>query len=157
MDNYNREESVKYALKHWNNPNGNYKVYEDNDCTNFVSQCLKAGGCNNVYDTYPWWYSKGTNSKSWSVAHSLYWCLKNRYHYKLSGLKGKEVDRIEELDLGDIIQYENDKGRIYHSAIITYKSQDFKKILITQRTYNLNNVSHKKENAKAHYIKILNS
>lgn len=45
------------------------------DCTNFVSQCLDAGG---LCQTDHWWYKKGiidilfdTNSHSWSVANDL--------------------------------------------------------------------------------------
>ena len=57
-----------------------YKSYMS-DCTNFVSQCLDAGG---LCQTDHWWYKKGiigilfdTNSHSWSVANDLKDYMKN--------------------------------------------------------------------------------
>ena len=47
-------------------------------CTNYVSQCLRAGGA--PMWGYPnrekgWWIQGGTWSLSWSTSHSLRWYL----------------------------------------------------------------------------------
>ena len=41
---YNPGAAVNYALAHCRNYNRNYKTYPGEDCANFVSQCLIAGG-----------------------------------------------------------------------------------------------------------------
>ena len=43
MATYNREAAVAYAQKWWNSHNPKFPVF-DVDCTNFISQCLFAGG-----------------------------------------------------------------------------------------------------------------
>src|SRR5690625_5397087 len=40
---YNREAVVQYAEKWWNSYNSAFPIFEV-DCTNFVSQCVYAGG-----------------------------------------------------------------------------------------------------------------
>jgi len=55
--------------------NGDYKHW-DNDCTNFVSQSLKAGGMPNDYaGDWVWGYSNhwygDTDTASWSAALNL--------------------------------------------------------------------------------------
>ena len=40
---YDREEATKYASKYWKNYNSEYDAF-GNDCTNFASQVLSAGG-----------------------------------------------------------------------------------------------------------------
>ncbi|MEE1517387.1 MAG: amidase domain-containing protein [Lachnospiraceae bacterium] len=44
---YDREAAEEYAIKYANNKNNEYNYYDDSDCTNFVSQCLYAGGIRN--------------------------------------------------------------------------------------------------------------
>jgi len=43
---YNPDEALKYAMRWWNGRNSQYNDYGGNDCANFVSQCLIAGGLN---------------------------------------------------------------------------------------------------------------
>lgn len=163
MSNYDRYAAASYAKAYALNPNPTYKFFYEigevgGDCTNFVSQCLHAGGIPMDFNprNEPWWYSKKNNqwSISWAVAHSLYWCLKVRTERNLSGLKGVETNDISALELGDVICYENYRGIIYHSAIIT----DFQgnSPLISQHTFNALNISYiKSKSKKAHYMKIL--
>lgn len=168
-NNYNAKEAVRYALTYALNPNDKYRIFAAHgdgggNCTNFVSQCLKAGGAPFAYDVYPWWYrSSGGNvmkdrwSISWAVAHSLYWTLKNREKGNVKGLKAVEVPDIEMLNIGDIIQYEDFKNVIYHSAVVTAITVDrgMKVPLISQNTYNARNISHIKPKAKKmHFMKI---
>ncbi|MCM0646947.1 amidase domain-containing protein [Clostridium swellfunianum] len=166
---YNHENAVRYALTYALNPNPEFKFIPGRDdgggdCTNFISQCLKAGGAPLAFDSSPWWYrmngsrsSDDTWSVSWTVAHSLYWTLKVRNQSRLRGLKAKEVNDIQLLELGDIIQYEDKSGRIYHSAMVTAFSIDKggRVPLISQHSYNLRNATHVKEKAKKmHFMKI---
>lgn len=166
---YNSGSAVQYALNHALNPNPYYRFFPAHgdgggNCTNFISQCLRAGGAPFAYDSSPWWYKRdGTNSArdrwsiSWAVAHSLYWTLKVRRNRNMKGLKAIEVSDIGMLQLGDLIQYENFSNRIYHSGIITAITVDrgVKVPLISQNTYNARNISYVKPQAKKmHFMKI---
>ena len=118
MATYNREAAVTYALKWWNSANPAYPVFED-DCTNFISQCLRAGGAP-MYG-YPnrskgWWLQGDNWSFSWSVAHSLRWFMET----STQGLRAVRVSDPSQLEIGDIIFYDfNGDGRINHSTIVT--------------------------------------
>src|SRR5690606_35220066 len=86
---YTRLAAVRYALRHWNDPNpvfGNMDTFgAGGDCANFVSQCLLAGGWPLDYRESAvdreWWYRRmGTEpfdrnrddwwSCTWAVADS---------------------------------------------------------------------------------------
>ncbi|SDZ19555.1 Putative amidase domain-containing protein [Evansella caseinilytica] len=101
---YDRLAVVKYAERWWNEFNPSYRRFE-NDCTNFVSQCMKAGGAPMVGKpdrAKGWWYTGKSWSYSWTVAHALRWYLSGGK----SGLQASEVQRAEELMIGDIICYD---------------------------------------------------
>ncbi|MEK6264917.1 MAG: amidase domain-containing protein [Clostridium sp.] len=162
---YNREAAVSYAIKYAIVPNSEYKYYNvigegGGDCTNFISQCLKAGGAPMDYNNLrPWWYDmkQGKASICWAVAHSLYWYLKtSRNNNKI---KGREVDDIRELEMGDLIFYENYNNVIFHSTIITSFAEVYgnREPRISQHTSNQLNVTYKKsyDYKKAHFIKII--
>jgi hypothetical protein len=163
---YLREKAVDYALKYGLTPNPQYQYFGiqgeiGGDCTNFVSQCLKAGGAPMAYDVkLPWWYNIIDTNKashrwsvSWSTANSLYWFIKRRGQMNISGLKGVEVNDITMLELGDLIFYENFKGIINHSSIITGFYEGLP--LITQHSVEAVNISHIKRNkSRMHLIKI---
>src|SRR5690625_8038604 len=74
---YDRQAVVQYAETWWNRYNPAFPQFTV-DCTNFVSQCVRAGGAplrgipNKLNG---WWYKANNWSLSWSVAHSLYWYL----------------------------------------------------------------------------------
>lgn len=78
---YNRSAVIQYADTYALARNGNvYKSYLSN-CTNYVSQCMYAGG---VPMDSVWWYSwserlrsSDTNSNAWSVADNLKNYMKN--------------------------------------------------------------------------------
>jgi cell wall-associated NlpC family hydrolase len=159
---YNRKSAVNYALKYGPEPNHHYqyfKIYGNlgGDCTNFVSQCLYEAGIPMMRGNIaPWWYQ---DPETWSVAwvnsHSLYWCLRIRYENNLIGPKGKIVSDVSELELGDLIFYEDEHHQIDHSAIIT----GFKDGLptITQHSPELVNIHYIKTNKTAmHFMKIMN-
>lgn len=113
---YNRELAVEYSRLWWNKRNPKFPQFQ-NDCTNFISQCLLAGGIpmertNNV--TEGWWYSQSSNrwSLSWSVSHSLRWYLLNK---RLA----TQVNSVEDLQIGDLIflDFQGD-GRVDHCLIV---------------------------------------
>jgi len=124
MSEYNRVKAVEYANIWWNSYNPRFKVFED-DCTNFVSQCLWAGGAPFSFGerSRGWWYKGEGNtanwSFSWAVAHSLRWYLANSN----SGLRATEVANPRDLELGDVICYDFDgDGKWQHNSIVTAKS-----------------------------------
>jgi len=70
MKEYNLEKVVEYAKKWAVGKNPHYYHFEGigGDCTNFVSQCLLAGGAKMNFEKYYGWYyvSKDNRSPSWT-------------------------------------------------------------------------------------------
>ncbi|WP_160725872.1 amidase domain-containing protein [Bacillus sp. USDA818B3_A] len=131
---YDRLKAVQYAERWWNSYNPAYKKFE-NDCTNFISQCLQAGGA--PMRGYPkrdagWWLQHNNWSYSWAVAHSLRLYLPN----SKSGLRAREVSSPDQLILGDIICYDFEgDGRFNHNTIVTGKDA-YGMPLVNAHTYN---------------------
>ncbi|OEF98987.1 hypothetical protein BHF71_09870 [Vulcanibacillus modesticaldus] len=122
MGAYDREKVVYYADKWWNSYNPRFRHFED-DCTNYVSQCLFAGGAPMTYaaNRSGWWY-KGNGSKSdswsfsWTVAHNLRWFLE----VNKRGLTATVVSSAGQLTIGDVICYDFDgDGKWQHNTIVT--------------------------------------
>lgn len=121
---YDRNKAAQYADRWWKEYNPEYEVFEV-DCTNYVSQCLFAGGAPIHYTgrrETGWWY-KGYSGKqewwsfSWAVSDSL-----QRYlaESRSSGLRAEAMDRAEQLQPGDVIFYDWDgNGHYQHSTIVT--------------------------------------
>ncbi len=117
---YDRQGAVQYAELWWNSYNPRYRHF-DVDCTNFVSQAIHAGGIPMHFTgqrNQGWWYRDGREnwSYSWAVAHSL------RNYLARGGphLKATEVNRADQLQLGDIICYDwEGDGRWDHNTIVT--------------------------------------
>ncbi len=150
---YNRSAAVGYAKKYGMVPNPKYPFYRGDDCTNFVSQCLQAGGCKNTFHrTHPWWCLGKKTSICWAVAHSLYWYILKGTKEGIPGIKAITTtidsnDRYSaaiaaQLEVGDLIQYINQRDKIQHTAIITdfYQVDGLKHPLITQHTYEAVNI-----------------
>ncbi|WP_368654486.1 amidase domain-containing protein [Ornithinibacillus sp. 4-3] len=117
---YDRFAAVQYAERWWNSYNPQYEIFEV-DCTNYVSQCLFAGGA--PMHGYPnrsqgWWYQNNQWSFSWSVAHSMRWYLSGAENMLFS----KEVESAQELNPGDVICYDFEgDGRFDHTTIVVAK------------------------------------
>lgn len=120
---YNRQLAVNYANEWWNMANPNYE-HMDVDCTNFVSQCLFAGGIPMNYTgkrETGWWYEGYEHGRerwsfSWTVANSLQLYMQS----SRTGLRAQTVDSARKLDIADIISYDWDGDTRYqHSAIVT--------------------------------------
>jgi Putative amidase domain len=116
---YNREQAVAYANTYWNSYNPAYRYFSTNDCTNFISQCLHAGGYPMVGGDHRgrgWWYRNNQWSYSWAVANSFYWFLRSR---------AQSVSRVEDLQIGDVICYDFEgDGKWNHNTIVTYKDEN---------------------------------
>jgi hypothetical protein len=134
VNQYSRINAVNYARTYALNPNPSFRYFPlinnetSGDCTNFISQCLLAGRAPMIYKgSHPWWYKNNntistkddTWSVTWAVANSLYWTLKVNQQYNDEGIKGFEVQDVEMLELGDLIFFEDDDGKIFHPTIIT--------------------------------------
>ena len=126
MSLYNRNKAVEYANKWWNGYNPRFRHFEV-DCTNYISQCLLAGGAPMSFGnkTSGWWY-KGYGSYndswsySWAVAHSLKWFLTTNKN----GLTANNVNSPNDLSIGDIICYDFDgDGKWQHNTIVTAINQ----------------------------------
>lgn len=119
-DIYDRLAAVKYAEHWWNSYNPAYQKFNV-DCTNYISQCLRAGGApmRGMPDRGKgWWYQANNWSFSWAVAHSLRWYLSG----STEGLQGKEVDVASDLYPGDVICYDfQGDGRWDHNTIVVAK------------------------------------
>lgn len=119
---YNRLEVVKYAERWWNSYNPAYRRFTD-DCTNFISQCIRAGGAPMTGQpdrSRGWWYAGGNEqwSYSWAVAHSFRWYLSGSN----IGLQAREVKTPQELIRGDVICYDFDgDGRWQHTTVVVAK------------------------------------
>lgn len=117
---YDRRAAVQYAEHWWNSYNPAYRKF-DVDCTNYVSQCLRAGGApmRGMPDRgNGWWYQADNWSYSWAVAHSLRWYLSG----STAGLKGKEKESAQDLIPGDVICYDfQGNGKWDHNTIVVAK------------------------------------
>ncbi len=76
----NRAAAVRYAIRHALSANPAYIRY-GNDCTNFVSQCMHAGGWSQIKGWYQsnsvWWYTGGifgvrAASYTWAAAQNFF-------------------------------------------------------------------------------------
>lgn len=120
----NRTLAVQYARKWAKSTNPKFPRY-GNDCTNFVSQCMLAGGWKMVGDknffsrkkNTEWWYGESlltTASYTWGGAQnfSRFVAVSNR---------GKIVTDSTVLDLADVVQLKDGSGHVYHTMIVTGK------------------------------------
>jgi hypothetical protein len=120
---YDRMKAVQYAETWWNSYNPKFPKFAV-DCTNFVSQCLHAGGV--PMTGYPnrskgWWMKNGNWSYSWTVAHALRWYLSGAR----VGLQAVEVPSADKLVPGDVICYDfQGDGRFDHSTIVVAKDRE---------------------------------
>lgn len=113
---YNRAQAVQYAALWWAGFSPMFRAFRD-DCTNFVSQCLLAGGMSMEITgrrDKGWWYL-GPNeqwSYSWAVPHSLRWYLD-------TSPRGTQRSAARDLEPGDVIVYDWDGDGVWqHSTLV---------------------------------------
>ncbi|GMA63227.1 amidase domain-containing protein [Alicyclobacillus fastidiosus] len=114
---YDRVRATRYADVWWDDFNPRYPRIAD-DCTNFISQCLHAGGLPMTgigKRDSGWWVQnrKGSWSYSWATSNALYRYLRRKVGAKL-------VSTPSELKMGDLVFYDwNGSGTYHHSTIVT--------------------------------------
>lgn len=100
---YNRTAAVNYADAWTHGRNSAYRNYDPNDCTNFASQILAAGGVPQIYgDGYVqhdqnWFNVSLGNSYSWSAANNM------KDHFNLTPSRYATRSSVGSLFAGDII------------------------------------------------------
>ena len=133
--NYDRKKATQYAKKWALGRNPAYHDYENygGDCTNFASQCIFAGcGQMNYGKTNGWYYINGNDkSPSWTGVEFLYNFLISN---KGAGPSGA-VAKIDELQIGDIIQLSFDGVRFSHTLVVVKNGIDVYDTLIASHTY----------------------
>lgn len=119
---YNYTAMATYAEKYWSSYNPAYRKFNDDggDCTNFVSQSLRAGGWKNdsgtASDYRNWWYDTSAQTDSWVGANEWSW-------FALSSKRTTNLANVYQAEVGDIIQMDFDRdGSKDHSMMVTYRS-----------------------------------
>ena len=134
---YDRDAAVAYARQWALSRNPRYYDYDKlgGDCTNFVSQCILAGGGEmNYKPTFGWYYNSANNhSPSWTGVVYLYNFLTRKTG---GGPVGREVD-MAHVQPGDISQFAGNSSRYSHTQIITSVGDvpTLENILVCTHTY----------------------
>lgn len=136
-NNYNRELAREYAIKWATSSNSNYYNYvnDGGDCTNFVSQVLRAGGLefvgskSNATSIKSWFYyspNLPNRSSTWTAAQPFHLHFGKEYKRAHSYKEYKIIDALinwNEIYLsllpGDIVQYSRPNNITFHSQAIT--------------------------------------
>ncbi|WP_455540078.1 amidase domain-containing protein [Terrisporobacter sp.] len=161
---YNRIAAVEYARRWALGRNPRFHDYENwgGNCTNFISQCINAGGIpmdshgSNIMKQW-YWYSDNNRTPSWTASQPFFEYLVNNNHYDTDnfGVYAEEVN-YNELELGDLIQLiENNKA--YHTMIITRVLLDGDELydyLVSQNTYDLLDYPLSLKVGQRRYLKI---
>ncbi|MEU1783817.1 MULTISPECIES: amidase domain-containing protein [Streptomyces] len=113
---------AEYAEKYWKNYNPDYRAYPlgtGGDCTNFVSQALKAGGWKHAPgkagDYTKWWYGSDTQSDSWTGVNEWSWFAQN-------SKRVKPLKYVYQMEVGDVLQADFDRdGSKDHTMLVTYR------------------------------------
>ena len=140
---YSRSAAVAYAKKWAKIDNPAYGRIEPNDCTNFVSQTLLAGGwtmaggsCDDRKSDQAWWFGprecRWVGGRPWTteVKASFTWGgAQNLYNHMQTMGRGTTVANPMDLEPGDILQMDMGEGhygagRIGHSMVVTEKTTD---------------------------------
>ncbi|MET9388874.1 amidase domain-containing protein [Streptomyces sp. NPDC006624] len=133
---YDYKAMAAYAEKYWNVYNKDYPDFNGQgaggDCTNFVSQALKAGGWKHVpgyvYDYTRWFGNADIQSHSFIGVNEWSWFTQN-------AKRTTPLANVYQLEVGDVLQVDFDRdGSKDHTMIVTYKSRG-----VPYLTYHSNN------------------
>jgi hypothetical protein len=133
---YDYKAMAAYAEKYWNVYNTAYPDFnghaDGGDCTNFVSQSLKAGGWKHVpgyvYDYTKWFGTADIQSDSFVGVNEWSWFAQN-------SKRTTPLANVYQLEVGDVLQMDFDRdGAKDHTMIVTAKSNG-----IPYVTYHSNN------------------
>ncbi len=119
---YDAAGAARYAKKWAESHNPKYRNLGGEDCTNFVSQCLREGGGKSFdkMGALQWyWNWKYSTSTSWNKAHELYRWLKSEGGSQVFALTFPG-DNTSALRVGDVVFYDWDaNGQQNHAALCT--------------------------------------
>ena len=113
-----------YAERYWDNYNPEFRTFADTggDCTNFISQAMRAGGWTMVYGYYlddnSWWYNffpLVNQARAW---------INVQYWYAFAALRSHRtyiLARPEDMLLADVLQMDfTNNGSKDHTMIVTW-------------------------------------
>jgi hypothetical protein len=118
---YDYKAMTAYATKYWSKYNTAYPDFNGagagGDCTNFVSQALKAGGWKHVpgytNDFHKWFGTADIQSDSFVGVNEFSW-------FALSSKRVTSLANVYQADIGDVIQMDfNKDGSKDHTMIVT--------------------------------------
>ncbi|MEU6491967.1 amidase domain-containing protein [Streptomyces sp. NPDC046984] len=121
---YDYKAMAAYAQKYWSKYNPDYPDFNGQgaggDCTNFVSQSLKAGGWKHVpgytSDFHKWFGNSEIQSDSFIGVNEFSW-------FALSSKRVTSLANVYQMDVGDVLQMDFDKdGSKDHSMIVTSRN-----------------------------------
>ncbi|MET8095139.1 amidase domain-containing protein [Streptomyces sp. NPDC005236] len=119
---YDYEAMATYAETYWKNYNPAYRSFNSvgGDCTNYLSQSLKAGGWATVAssdeDYGTWNYTPSTQTDTWVGVNEWSW-------FTQTAGRSTPLANIYQMDVGDVMQMDFDKdGSKDHSMITSYRS-----------------------------------
>lgn len=117
---YNYNAMADYVIKWAYKPYNPAYIQLENDCTNFISQALRAGGWTDVQglsvrSNNAWWYTPGVNySFIWSAAENWYW-------FATGSGRTYTLNNIWQMLLADVLQADwNRDGNINHTMMVSY-------------------------------------
>jgi len=115
---YNREKAVAYAHKWALKRNPRYMDFHGigGDCTNFISQCLQAGGAPmNYKKTFGWYYSNASDrAPAWTGVQYLYNFLTGSHTVGPFAT----VIGMNDIQPGDIVQLAFSPSVFTHSLLV---------------------------------------
>ena len=116
---YDRKLASVYAQKWALARNPKFYAFDDigGDCTNYISQCLLAGGGVMDFDKYFGWYynSQHDRSPSWtSVQYLQKFLLSNSQKGPFA-----TIQSLQNLQVGDLIQLKQTQNGFNHTLIIS--------------------------------------
>lgn len=117
---YDYSKMVAHANKHWKNYSDNYRRY-GNDCTNFISQAMRAGGWKYTGDrrrhNSSWYYGSTHTiytSYTWAGAENWYWFAKKW------SKRTRILPHVKDMAKADVLQADFDRNNnINHTMIVT--------------------------------------
>lgn len=135
---YNREDAVNYALKYAESPNSlNYYYFSEDeqlggDCTNFVSQAIYEGGKasmsipptpeQGIGGTQWYYFDVNNRARAWTYVDGLHDFITHPYAWS-EGPEGCEAS-IDQIAMGDVIQYETNGDDTWDHAVIIVEIQN---------------------------------
>ncbi|WP_333764512.1 amidase domain-containing protein [Streptomyces sp. IBSBF 2390] len=143
---YSYNKMIAYADKYWDHHNSAYRTYGGNDCTNFLSQIMLAGGWKPAGGSIiqrtsnKYWFYGPTNiwtSYTWGGAENWYWFAIK--HSK----RTKSLRNVYDLLASDVLQADWNRNNVVdHSMFVTKKYRGVP--YLTYHTSDTHNKSVKK-------------